>query len=180
NENDSFVLVDIGGGSTELIFDYRGKVFSQSFPIGIVTISQRYDANIALIEQELPKLMREMQAFCIKIYKEHGKVDKFIATAGTPTTIAALKHNLSYKTYDADLVEGTLLVKSELDIYRDKLMNMNLEERIEAVGAGRVEVINTGVAIYKELFNIVGIEESMVIDFGLVEGVAIYNCQKEQ
>jgi len=178
NENDSFVLVDIGGGSTELIFDYRGKVFSKSFPIGIVTISQQYDANIELIEQELPTLMSQMREFCDEIYQTHGKVDKFVATAGTPTTIAALKHNLTYKTYDANLVEGTVLKKPELDFYRDKLMSMSLEERIKAVGAGRVEVINTGVAIYKVLFDIVGIEQSVVIDFGLVEGVAIYHCNQ--
>jgi len=179
NEHDSFVLVDIGGGSTELIFNYRDKVFSKSFPIGIVTISQKYDANIEVIEEVLPKLMSEMQDFCDEIYAKYGKVDKFVATAGTPTTIAALKHELTYKTYDANLVEGTILQKPELDFYRDKLMSMSIEERIKAVGAGRVEVINTGVAIYKELFNIVDIKESVVIDFGLVEGVALYNCNKK-
>ena len=109
NEKDSFVLIDIGGGSTELIFNYRNKVFAQSFPIGIVTLSQKYDANIALIEQELPKLMQEMQDFCDSIYQAHGKVAKFVATAGTPTTIAALKHNLTYKTYDAAIVELSLI-----------------------------------------------------------------------
>jgi exopolyphosphatase/guanosine-5'-triphosphate,3'-diphosphate pyrophosphatase len=175
---DSFVLVDIGGGSTELIFNYRNKVFSQSFPIGIVTISQRYDANSERIKKELPKLMQEMQTFCDEIYTHHGKVNKFVATAGTPTTIASLKHNLTYATYDGAVVEGTLLQMRDLDFHRDKLMAMSNKERIEAVGIGRLEVINTGVAIYKELFNIVGIDESIVIDYGLVEGVAIYYCNK--
>lgn len=178
HENDSFVLVDIGGGSTELIFNYRNKVFSKSFPIGIVTISQKYDANIELIESELPKLMKEMQGFCDEIYDTHGKVDKFVATAGTPTTIASLKHNLTYSTYDGSVVEGTILTKPELDFYRDNLLAMDTQEQIHRVGEGRIEVINTGVAIYKELFNIVNIKESVVIDFGLVEGVAIYHCNK--
>jgi len=177
DEHDTFVLVDIGGGSTELIFNYRDKVFSQSFPIGIVTISQKYDANIEMIEEELPKLMAQMQHYCDEVYATHGKVDKFVATAGTPTTIAALKHNLTYDTYDANIVEGTILTQPELDLYRDKLLAMDTSEQIERVGEGRVEIINTGVTIYKELFKIVGIEESVVIDFGLVEGLAIYHCQ---
>ncbi|MBN2824674.1 MAG: phosphatase [Campylobacterales bacterium] len=180
NAKDSFVLVDIGGGSTELIFNYRDKVFSQSFPIGIVTISQKYDANISLIEQKLPQLMQEMQEFCDTIYQAHGKVAKFVATAGTPTTIAALKQNLTYKTYDPDIVEGTLLVKKELDYYLERLMKMSQEHRIESVGSGREEIITTGVAIYKELFKIVGIKKSVVIDFGLVEGVAIHHCKEKE
>ncbi|KIM06779.1 MAG: hypothetical protein KU38_11805 [Sulfurovum sp. FS08-3] len=179
NENDSFVLVDIGGGSTELIFNYRNKVRSQSFPIGIVTLSQKYDANISLIEQKLPQLMHDMQTFCDETYAQHGKVDKFVATAGTPTTIASLKHNLTYASYDGAVVEGTLLQMCDLDFHRDKLMAMSDKERIEAVGIGRLEVINTGVAIYKELFNIVGIKESVVIDFGLVEGLAMHHCRQK-
>ncbi len=179
DEKDSFVLVDIGGGSTELIFNYRNKVRSQSFPIGIVTLSQKYDANISLIEQKLPQLMHDMQTFCDETYAQHGKVDKFVATAGTPTTIASLKHNLTYETYDPNIVEGTLLVKKELDYYLERLMKMSQAHRIKSVGSGREEIITTGVAIYKELFNIVGIKESVVIDFGLVEGVAIYYCNKK-
>jgi len=180
NENDSFVLVDIGGGSTELIFNYREKVFSQSFPIGIVTTSQHYNGDIEQIQDELPRLMQGMKAFCESIYAQHGKVDKFVATAGTPTTIAALKHGLAYNQYDGTIVEGTLLQTHDLDNHRNRLMQMSVEERIDAVGVGRLEVVNTGVAIYKELFGIVDIQDSVVIDYGLVEGVAIHYCTQAE
>jgi len=59
--SDSFVLVDIGGGSTELIFHYDNEVISKSFPIGIVTIAQSYE-TLNTIQKALPKEMGQTYA----------------------------------------------------------------------------------------------------------------------
>ena len=94
-----FVLVDIGGGSTELIFHYGEKTYSKSFPIGIVTIAQSYK-NIPEIESALPQVMIEMQMYCAEMYATKSKPEAFIATAGTPTTVAAMKLGQTYATYN--------------------------------------------------------------------------------
>ncbi len=176
--SDSFVLIDIGGGSTELIFHYENETISKSFPVGIVTIAQTY-GTLENIEKILHKEMDEMQLFCDQIYKNKGKVNTFVATAGTPTTVAAMKLGQTYESYDASKINGISLKVGELDIYLKKLLSMPFEEREIAVGTGRSDLIAAGILIYKQLFSLLAFESCIVIDDGLREGVAIEGCGNE-
>jgi len=171
----SFVLVDIGGGSTELIFNFQDKVISRSFPIGIVTIAQKYQ-DLETIAEALPLVMQDMERFCIETYAEQGEVDAFIATAGTPTTVAAMKVGQTYACYDAKKINGTTILKEELNFYLDKLLAMPFEEREKTVGVGRSDLIAAGILIYKQIFNVVEFGSCMVIDDGLREGLALEAC----
>lgn len=145
-----FVLIDIGGASTELIFVYEDEVISQSFPLGIVTIAQTYQ-NLEAIEKALPKEMSAMQEFCQKAYTQKGKVKTFVATAGTPTTVASMKLGLNYANYDAEKINGTSLSIEELSFYLNKLLAMPFEEREQTVGTGRSDLITAGILIYQEI-----------------------------
>jgi len=173
--SDNFVLVDIGGASTELIFQYENETISRSFPMGIVTIAQTYE-TLENIEKVLPKEMADMQIFCTQMYTSKGKVNAFIATAGTPTTVAAMKLGQNYEIYDASKINGTSLEINELDLYLKKLLSMPFEEREIAVGTGRSDLIAAGILIYKQLFTLLEFESCVVIDDGLREGVAIEGC----
>lgn len=171
----SFMMVDIGGGSTEMLFYYGKKYFSKSFKIGIVTITQKFN-DLDEIAQNIPTLMGEMQSYYDEVVAEHGAVELFIATAGTPTTIAALKQGMEYLTYDGEKIHGTMLTQNDLEEKLNELKAMSREEKIKAVGVGRDDLIASGVLIYDELYNISGFKESMVIDDGIREGVAFDEC----
>ena len=173
---DTFLLVDIGGGSTELIFDYWGKTVSKSFPIGIVTVSQRY-RTLEAIENALPDRMKEMQLFCDEIYAKYGRTDSFIATAGTPTTVAALKLGQNYTTYDPETVNGRELTVLDLENTLKQLLAMSPDEREIAVGVGRSDLIAAGILIFRQLFLIAEMQACIVIDDGLREGVALDGCR---
>ncbi len=173
--SNSFVLIDIGGGSTELIFSYPDKVISKSFPVGIVTIAQTYE-SLERIEEALPKEMLEMQMFCSEIYANNEKVNSFVATAGTPTTVAAMKLGQTYACYNSKKINGTSIIKQELDFYLKKLLSMPFNEREIMVGVGRSDLIAAGILIYKQLFDIVEFDSCIVIDDGLREGVALEEC----
>lgn len=172
-----FVLVDIGGGSTELIFLYGDEVFSKSFPVGIVTIAQRYE-TLEQIAAALPEVMLDIQMFCAEVYAGKGKTEAFIATAGTPTTVAAMKLGQTYESYDAKKINGTSLRQEELDLYLKKLLSMPFEERETTVGTGRSDLIAAGILIFKQIYNIVEFESCIVIDDGLREGVALDSCSE--
>ena len=173
----SFVLADIGGGSTELIFCYPHETVSKSFPVGIVTIAQSY-RKLEQIAEALPREMFEMQMFCAEVYATKGKVESFVATSGTPTTVAAMKLGQTYETYDASKINGTSLVINELDLYLKKLLDMPFEEREVTVGTGRSDLIAAGILIFKQLFSMVEFESCVVVDDGLREGVALKMCEK--
>jgi len=175
--SDTFVLVDIGGGSTELIFHYKNEMISRSFPIGIVTIAQTY-TTLENIQKVLPREMLDMQMFCAEIFSIHGKPHSFVATAGTPTTVAAMKLGFNYETYDASKINGTSLEKNELDFYLQKLLDMPFEEREIAVGTGRSDLIAAGILIYKHLYTLLEFDSGIVIDDGLREGVILDMCKE--
>lgn len=173
--SDMFVLVDIGGGSTELIFHYENETISKSFPVGIVTIAQSYE-TLDTIQKALPQEMLEMQMFCAEVYATKGKVNSFVATAGTPTTVAAMKLGQTYATYDAKKINGTFLEMKELDFYLKKLLSLPFEEREIAVGTGRSDFIAAGILIFKQLYSMLEFDTCVVIDDGLREGVALEEC----
>jgi len=173
--SNTFVLIDIGGGSTELIFRYQNETISKSFPVGIVTIAQSYE-TLENIQNALSKEMFEMQMFAAEMYASKGKVNSFVATAGTPTTVAAMKLGQNYETYDASKVNGTSLEMNELDLYLKKLLSMPFEEREITVGTGRSDLIAAGILIYKQLYTLLEFESCVVIDDGLREGVALEAC----
>lgn len=176
--SNTFVLVDIGGGSTELIFHYENETISKSFPIGIVTIAQTYE-NLDKIQKALPEEMLSMQMFCAEIYATRGKTDSFVATAGTPTTVAAMKLGQDYESYDASRINGTSLEVHELDFYLKKLLSMPFEERETAVGTGRSDLIAAGILIYKQLYLLLEFDTCVIVDDGLREGVALDGCGEE-
>jgi len=175
---DSLVLVDIGGGSTEITFEYQNERISKSFPIGIVTISQQYD-TLENIEKALSSRMLSMQMFCTKMAATKGKPQTFVATAGTPTTIAAMKLGFDYASYDAKKINGTLLTYDELDIYLQKLLRMTDKERAITVGTGRSDLIMAGILIFKELYKMLDFDKCVVVDDGLREGVALDYCKRQ-
>jgi len=171
--NKNFVLVDIGGGSTELSYYIDGKIYSKSFELGIVTTANSCK-SLEEIESFVKQKAKEIEDFAKKF---NNKELIFTATAGTPTTIAAMKHNLVYKTYNADIVTGTKLTLDELDYYLKKLLAMSKKEREITVGVGRDDLIVAGVIIFKEIYKILNKNEAIVIDDGLSMGVAISACE---
>ncbi len=174
-EAKSFFLVDIGGGSTELILKHKDVVVSQSFPIGIVTFTQKYKTPEAIkyaIKKEASKF-KEFIDFAFSAYK---KPKIFTASSGTPTSIAALKHGLSYKTYNPEIVNCTKITIKDLDYWLNKLMKMEMKKREELVGVGRGDLIFTGIYIFKEIFKLAKYEECIVCDDGVREGVALSGC----
>ncbi len=173
-DSTKFILLDIGGGSTEIIVNNDEKFESYSFDFGIVTLTQKYLENEALLE-ELNSRKKEIKNFLDEL--EINLLEyTFVATAGTPTTIAAIKLGQDFFHYDKNAVNGTIVnlkdIKNSLDIFKEA----NKETILKLVGRGRVEYIEVGIYIYKAIFEVLGKKESIVLDDGLREGVAINHC----
>jgi len=173
-----FIVLDIGGGSTEIIINNEEEFFSHSFNFGIVTLTQKYLSYDDLL-LELEKHKVDINAFL-----EEQQIDldeyTFVATAGTPTTIAAIKLGQDFFHYDRNIVNGTMVNLDDLNNSLNIFKNSSEETITKLVGKGRVEFIEVGIYIYKTIFEVLKKEESIVLDDGLREGVAINYCQLRQ
>lgn len=171
--NEEFVLLDIGGGSSELSLVSRKKVIAKSFPFGIVTLtqSQNQEGDFEKFEDEINEFLRDSKFEISNM--------PFISTAGTPTTICAVKLGMNYETYDKQKINGQKLYLSDIYRVQQELLDMSIEDLQRTVGNGRTAYINIGIEIFKLFFKILHKQYSIVFDDGLREGVAINHCLKK-
>jgi exopolyphosphatase/guanosine-5'-triphosphate,3'-diphosphate pyrophosphatase len=175
--NDSFVLIDIGGGSSEVIFKQHGTVQSRSFPLGIVTVAQQCETP-GDVQSYLQNALQPVRAFVAEFYAQHGRPELLVATAGTPTTMAAFLQGMTYESYDVDRINGFTLTAGDCQKALEGLLALDDAERIRYVGAGRETLIVAGVVIVQMLYELLGFDKAIVIDDGVREGVAIDYCQE--
>lgn len=173
-----FLLADIGGGSTELILKKDDEIVAKSYDFGIVTIAQKYKSKENILFG-IKKHLESVKIFLNDSYELMGKPKRFVATGGTPTTIAAIKLGMDYESYDSEKINGMVLFPTDLDNALNKLLSMSEKERAKVVGVGREDLIIAGVLILKELMKAARYDEILVSDDGVREGVAIEECKKE-
>lgn len=175
-ESRHFVLIDVGGGSTEVIFHKEGRSESRSFPIGIVTVAQSCDDG-ADIHLYLEDVFHPLVSYVDDYLKREGHVETMVATAGTPTTMAAYLMGMDYSDYDVEKVNGYQLSLGGTQKALEGLMSLSEESRAEIVGVGRESLIMAGIVIVQRLYSVLGFDVATVIDDGVREGVAIDHCR---
>lgn len=153
-KSEKFMVLDIGGGSTELTVSLEDKSFTRSFDFGIVTMTQKSLKNGDLF-QDLDKRKEEVKEF-LNTLDFDIKDFPFVATAGTPTTLAAVKIGMDYFNYDKDKINGMVLEYLDLENGLNILKNKTIEETTRLVGKGRVEFMEVGTYIYKMFLDVLG------------------------
>ena len=177
-QSEHFVLIDVGGGSTEIIFYKDGRSESRSFPVGIVTTAQMCDDGED-IHDYLDKQFDVLVDYINVYYQDNGKPEAFVATAGTPTTMAAYLLGMNYTNYDVEKINGYKLSLSGTQKTLEGLMSLSEDDRAAIVGVGRESLILAGIVIVQKLYDVLGFDEAVVIDDGVREGVAIDYCQNQ-
>ncbi len=176
-QNEDFLLLDLGGGSSELYIKKEQRSFIKSFPIGIVTMTQKYDTTEQM-KDSLECETKEIKKFIDEIYSNFSKPKLFVSTAGTATTLASFKLGLDYEHYDHTKVTGVVLSVDDIKISLEKLLSMEINERNRWVGVGRSDLIISGISILLKILQIAEFDSLIVIDDGLREGVAIDKCNE--
>ncbi len=178
-QSKNFVLLDIGGGSVELTIHTNDKYVVKSFDFGIVTLSQK-SHNHSILMSELTKQRTEVLSY-LNGHDLEFKNFEFIATAGTPTTIAAIKQGQNFLDYDKNIVNGTIINISDIKTCLDLLKSKTDLELDKIFGPNKKDFIKVGILIYESFFEALNKTESTVFDDGLKEGVAInYAIEKAQ
>src|SRR5579875_1710434 len=151
------LLVDIGGGSTELVLDD----FDVSLAMGSVRFTERHGEDVAALEIAARKLLPEIEPSAA------------VGVAGTITTLAAL--DLRLPAYDRKLVHGHLLTREAARAQLDRLAALPLEERrrVPALEPERAPVIVAGAAILAAILDRYGLDGITVSERGLLHGAAL-------
>lgn len=162
----SFLLADIGGGSTELTRYSPSGIETVSLNFGIVTLSE------GASEEDI--LTTRIQAFSCAV-QEHisDRAMTLVLTAGTPTTIAAYLNGMDYESYNPEKINGYRLHLEDCYRVYDELLNMNESSRARYVGVGREKLIVAGILMVTSIYTALDVQEAIIIDDGLREGIAL-------
>jgi exopolyphosphatase / guanosine-5'-triphosphate,3'-diphosphate pyrophosphatase len=173
---DPLLVVDIGGGSTELVVGSGDHVdFHVSTQVGVVRHSERHLHHDPPAPEELSALTQDVRAAIEDQLPEavRDRVGQVIAVAGTATMTAAM--DLELEPYDSARVEGRVLSVDTLRAQLERLASMPLEQRREIRGLhpDRAPTIVAGVAILVQVLEAVGASEAEVSDRDILWGRAL-------
>ncbi|HYB70326.1 MAG TPA: Ppx/GppA phosphatase family protein [Candidatus Bathyarchaeia archaeon] len=172
---DSFVLFDIGGGSTELVLAQGGRAAAAvSLKLGVVPLVEEW-GDPGPVRWERFARMREAiaRSLAAEIPETiaRGKADLLVGTAGTVTTLAAL--DLGLAAYDAARVHGHRLDRGAIERQLAGLGALDVAARasVPCLEPGRADVIVPGIAICLAVMERLGRDAIVVSDRGLREGL---------
>ncbi|MBE9532004.1 MAG: hypothetical protein IME98_04290, partial [Proteobacteria bacterium] len=180
------LVMDIGGGSTEFVFADGDEVKAAiSLELGVVHLTEKFlksdppsNAELNEVVKAVVMAISELNDLALKASVDISEFSPesgtlFIGTAGTVTTLSAL--NLAIAEYDPDIINGSVLSRSEVEGLLNRLKGITMAERLAyvALEKGREDLIISGTLIVLLAMRAFGFEEMTVSDAGLLEGIIL-------
>lgn len=165
-------VIDVGGGSTEVISEVWGEPKGTSVDVGSVRLTELFVTGHPTAFAERAALRDySAQAFAQAALPK-GPFREVVAVAGTPTTLAALDQHRDFKE---ELVHGYKLPLKTIEYWADRLATMSVEEREKLPGMQpkRADVIVTGAEILANAIRALGKSEVTVSTRGVRYGAAL-------
>ena len=176
HENRRVITFDIGGGSTEFILSEGENIKDFcSTSLGVVRLTEKFITQHPVDEKEYHSLQNHLQD---ELQTVKNKLPAFlpellIGTAGTVTTLAALKENIY--PYDPEKIHGSTFSRPEAESILDDLKGKSLSQRLllKPMEPGREDLIIAGTAIVLETMRAFGCEILTVSEYSLREGLIL-------
>ncbi|MDI6800032.1 MAG: Ppx/GppA phosphatase family protein [Actinomycetota bacterium] len=175
-DQEKSLVIDIGGGSTELIFGRRGEaVRAESFDFGSVRLTEMFLKSDPPLESELHAMVDYVNLLAKELFEEAKSWTSYLAigVAGTITTISSI--SLKMERYDPSLIDGHVLTQKETERIFKLLSKMPIKERKGLVGLDpkRADIIVAGAAILCELMKGLCLSELVVSERDILDGIII-------
>lgn len=174
-----FVVVDLGGGSTEIVVGDRKVVAAFSADIGCVRLTERClhsDPPTAAEVEAARQLVRDRLQAALDVVPVEG-ARRWVGLAGTMTTLSALAHGMT--TYDSAAIHLSRVADADLLAVCERLIAMTRAERaaLPPMHEGRADVIGGGAIVVQELARELraraGIDELTVSEHDILDGIVL-------
>ena len=171
-----FLVVDIGGGSTEFVFGRAPAIADHAISVrmGSVRLTERSIRSDPPAPEDLDRLREEVRRGIEEAAAAvpAGEARTFVSVAGTATTIKAIALGLG--RYDPDVIHRTWLTAAEAERVLGELVGMTNEARaaLPVMAPGRGDVIVAGAVILVEVMRRFGYERTLVSETDILDGLA--------
>jgi len=169
-------MVDIGGGSTEIVTGTYEKMYSaRSVDIGSVRLTERFLHSDPVTAEEVAALRQQALQVILATWTrdELHTIRSLVGTAGTITTLAAMAQQLT--EYDPGHIDGYVLSKKMLRTLVAQLSGLTIAQRKKLAGLSpaRADVILAGALILEMFMDAYDFDEIIVSSRGLRYGVLL-------
>ena len=170
-----FLILDIGGGSTELVMGTDRPDAATSTPMGSVWLTEQLVRSDPPSEEDLAAARRAVAGILDEASRIVPVRDArtFVAVAGTATTVQAISLGLTF--YDPEAIHRTWLSVAEAERVLGGLARMTNPERaaIPVMAPGRGDVIVAGAIILVEAMRRFGFDRALVSEADILDGLAL-------
>lgn len=181
---ENLLVVDIGGGSTEVVAGRFGEdpVASHSFNIGCRRVTERFFRDDPPTPDQMDaarQWIRETMAPYFEGLATAGfAIDRVVAVAGTATSVVSIREAM--EVYDSSRVHKAVVAAGELAAIEERLAAEPLEERKTTVGLDpkRAGVIVAGFVILEEVLALVGADAYTASESDILHGM-IFEAARE-
>jgi exopolyphosphatase/guanosine-5'-triphosphate,3'-diphosphate pyrophosphatase len=169
-----YLVVDIGGGSTEFVLGTDAPTGLVSLDMGCVRITEQYLESDPPAPEELSNAVaavRDLVAEVPRVIPGAAEAATLVGLAGTVTTVAAIE--LGIPEYDPEQIHHFVLTHAAAeDVFRTLAIE-TAAQRAHNPGleAGRVDVIVGGTAVLVGIFRVLGFKEMLVSEADILDGL---------
>ena len=172
--NGPFLVVDIGGGSTEFVFGTSTVEAARSVNIGCVRMTERHFANDPVTIEQIELARTDIQAAIAQAAAvvRITKAKTLVAVAGTATTVAAAA--LELPEYDRYAIHLSRISAQQTHEAATMFATSTREQRLTLgyMHPGRVDVIAAGSLVLSEIMKATGATEFVASESDILDGMA--------
>ena len=169
-----FLVIDIGGGSTEFVLGNRKVIAAKSVNIGCVRMSERHFLHDPATASEIESARKDIQNAIMEASRQVDikGANSLIAVAGTETTVAAAA--LELPAYDRHSIHLARISAEKTHEVSEMFLQMNRSERASLgyMRPGRVDVIGAGSLVLSEIMKSTGATEFIASESDILDGMA--------
>ena len=169
-----FLVVDIGGGSTEFVYGDKKVISAKSVNIGCVRMSERHLTNQPPTTDQIASAIVDIDIAITQaaVSVPINSAKSLIAVAGTATTVAAAALDLS--KYDRDLIHLSKISADKVHKVAQMFQSMNKSEisALPYMHEGRVDVITAGSLVLSRVMAATGAVEFVASESDILDGMA--------
>jgi exopolyphosphatase/guanosine-5'-triphosphate,3'-diphosphate pyrophosphatase len=176
DDDEPTLVIDIGGGSTELVIGTGREVrFHVSTQAGVVRQTERHIGHDPPAPAELEELAADVASIIEDAVPDQERADvrRAIAVAGTATSLAAIDQELD--PYDPERVQGYSLTREACERILERLAAIPLKQRRQVAGLhpDRAPTIVAGAVILREVLTVFALDRVEVSEHDILRGAAI-------
>ena len=169
---ENFLIIDIGGRSTEFIYEFENKIISQSLDLGVVTLSEKYFSKLPSEQKLLDKARFDIEKELSNLNINDKK--NVIGVSGTALSLASIF--LDQEFFDEEKLHGVQIDLQNVGNINSRLLNLNEAEiitKFKGIDPKRAATITSGVFLLEIILNHYSNSPIIISKYDILEGLIL-------